>query len=105
MDAHAKSGEPLPKNAAVCAQWVRCGKASCRCARGEPHGPYHYLFWRSGGRLRKRYVRAADAEAARQTTLHHRQEARRARETTGEGRRQWRVLLGGVRELERHERE
>lgn len=36
---------------------IRCGKPSCRCARGELHGPYWYVYWRdSGGKLRKRYV-------------------------------------------------
>lgn len=49
---------------AVCAQYVRCGKASCRCAAGSLHGPYFYRFKREGGRLRKQYVRKADAEAA-----------------------------------------
>lgn len=99
----------LPKTTtdatAVCAQWVRCGKPGCRCARGELHGPYHYLFWRSNGRLHKRYVRAADAATARQTAARQRQEARRARETAREGRRVWRALLIGIREFERDERE
>ena len=54
----------LPKTGAVCAQWKRCGKPACRCANGAPHGPYYCLFWREGGRLRKRYVRLADAPAA-----------------------------------------
>ncbi|MDP9356401.1 MAG: hypothetical protein M3R02_14170 [Chloroflexota bacterium] len=50
--------ETLPKTPTLCIQWVRCGKPGCRCARGELHGPYHYLFWRENGRLRKRYVRS-----------------------------------------------
>lgn len=41
-------------------QWVRCGRPSCRCARGELHGPYWYHFTREGGRLRKRYVKPGD---------------------------------------------
>lgn len=35
---------------------VRCGKDNCRCAGGEPHGPYWYLYARRGGRLTSRYV-------------------------------------------------
>jgi hypothetical protein len=41
----------------LCRQWVRCGRPGCRCARGELHGPYWYLFRRDdAGRLHKRYV-------------------------------------------------
>ena len=60
-----KHQKPLPKKGAVCIQWVRCCQPGCRCARGKLHGPYHYLFWREGGRLRKRYVRLADVAAAK----------------------------------------
>ncbi len=55
-----KTGGTSPKKGALCPQWVRCGKTACRCAHGELHGPYQYLFWREGGRRRKRYVRLAD---------------------------------------------
>ena len=37
----------------------RCGKAGCRCAGGEEHGPYTYLSARVGGVARLRYVPAA----------------------------------------------
>lgn len=47
----------------VQAQWVRCGKPNCRCARGEHHGPYWYRFWWEDGRKHKAYVRKADLEA------------------------------------------
>ena len=47
----------------VLPQWVRHTGVGCRCRRGEPHGPYHYLFqWTPGRRLRKRYVRKAEVE-------------------------------------------
>jgi hypothetical protein len=39
--------------AAVCTQYVRCGKSGCKCARGLLHGPYFYCFWREGGKLQK----------------------------------------------------
>ena len=64
-DEETRQPNSLPKTGVVCRQWARCGRPTCRCARGELHGPYDYLFWREGGRLRKRYVRQADAEAAR----------------------------------------
>ena len=60
-----ENGETLPKKGALCAQWKRCGRPTCRCARGRLHGPYHCLFWREGGRLRKRYVRRADVDSLR----------------------------------------
>ncbi|MGO8961443.1 MAG: DUF6788 family protein [Streptosporangiaceae bacterium] len=43
----------------------RCGKAGCRCADGEPHGPYAYFAPRAGGRGRLRYVPAGLVETVR----------------------------------------
>jgi hypothetical protein len=43
----------------------RCGKPGCRCADGEPHGPYAYFTPRPAGRGRARYVPAALADAVR----------------------------------------
>jgi len=40
-------------------QTRRCGKPGCRCAAGEPHGPYAYFTPRAAGRGRLRYVPAA----------------------------------------------
>ncbi len=31
-------------------QTRRCGKAGCRCAEGEPHGPYVYFAPKTAGR-------------------------------------------------------
>ena len=46
-------------------QTRRCGKASCRCAGGEPHGPYAYFTARPQGRGRARYVPAGMAGVVR----------------------------------------
>lgn len=35
---------------------TRCGKKSCRCARGELHGPYWYAYYRENGRMRCEYI-------------------------------------------------
>ena len=43
----------------------RCGKAGCRCAEGEPHGPYVYFAPKTAGRGRLRYVPAALVEVVR----------------------------------------
>jgi hypothetical protein len=37
-------------------QTRRCGKAGCRCADGEPHGPYAYFAPKTAGRGRMKYV-------------------------------------------------
>lgn len=47
------------------ARFIRCGKPTCRCA-AEPearHGPYWYLTWRQGRRIRMRYVPPQAVEA------------------------------------------
>src|ERR1700761_2445296 len=46
-------------------QTRRCGKAGCRCADGEGHGPYAYFTPRPAGRGRARYVPAALAGGVR----------------------------------------
>jgi hypothetical protein len=39
-------------------QTRRCGRSDCRCAVGEPHGPYAYFAAKPAGRGRARYVPA-----------------------------------------------
>jgi hypothetical protein len=46
-------------------QGRRCGRPGCRCADGEPHGPYAYFTPRPAGRGRARYVPAALASVVR----------------------------------------
>jgi hypothetical protein len=46
----------VPSNAKYRKQWVRCGKAGCRCASGRGHGPYWYRYWKEGTRTRSVYV-------------------------------------------------
>ena len=52
---------PLPGS--LQPEWRRCGKPTCRCARGEPHGPYVYHYWYEHGRRRKAYVPRDRVEA------------------------------------------
>jgi len=50
----------------VVEQGRRCGKAGCRCATGELHGPYTYVVLpRVRGRTPTVYVPASAAEAVR----------------------------------------
>ena len=37
-------------------QTRRCGRSGCRCAAGQPHGPYVYFTPKPAGRGRARYV-------------------------------------------------
>ena len=46
-------------------QTRRCGKAGCRCAEGEPHGPYAYFTPKTGGRGRMKYVPSSLIAAVR----------------------------------------
>ena len=93
--------ETLPKTASVCGQMVRCGRPNCRCARGALHGPYACLFWREGGRLRKRYLRLAEAAAVRQECTDRRTAQRELRELMRTSRQQWQRLLTLLWEYER----
>jgi hypothetical protein len=55
----------------------RCGRPGCRCAAGEPHGPYAYFLPRPAGRGRARYVPAALAGVVRRY-LHRGEQAEAA---------------------------
>jgi hypothetical protein len=46
-------------------QTRRCGKPGCRCADGEPHGPYAYFAPRTRGRGRLKYVPSGLVEVVR----------------------------------------
>ena len=94
----AKQRKALPKTGAVCAQWVRCGRLGCRCSDGQLHGPYHYLFWREGRRLRKRYIRKGDAQAIRAAYDELREKARARRRSAKEAWGQLRAARGLILE-------
>lgn len=96
-----KPENPLPKTlpGAVCVQWVKCGKPSCKCARGELHGPYYYRFvWRKG-KQRKLYVKHADAERIRQACEAYRNDAEKRRAERERERQQLRAMLAEFTEL------
>lgn len=44
----------------VAKEWIRCGKQGCRKC---PHGPYLYEYFRQDGRLKKKYIGKAFADA------------------------------------------
>ena len=100
----SKQAQPLPKMlpGAVCAQWKCCGKPRCRCARGHPHGPYWYRFWREDGRLRKAYIKPSDLAAVRAACDSERELLRAGRIARALGGQDWRRLIALLREIESH---
>jgi len=96
-----KRATALPKDGrgTVAAQYVRCGKSGCRCLRDALHGPYFYLFWREGGRLRKRYLRAEEVDAARAACAARRARDARRRAALAASRELWRSLTARLKEV------
>ncbi|SRR5579883_1129279 len=38
-------------------QYRKCGKKPCKtCAEGKGHGPYWYMYWKEGNRVRTKYL-------------------------------------------------
>lgn len=35
---------------------IKCGKKTCKCAKGNLHGPYWYSYSRQGGKLKTKYI-------------------------------------------------
>ncbi len=72
-------------------QYVVCGKAGCRCQRGQKHGPLYYLYWKEQGRSRSLYVPREKVGEMRQQIRNYRslqkEMARRARERLREWQR------------------
>jgi hypothetical protein len=67
-----KRADSLPKILALAArsgslqtQRIRCGKPNCKCARGELHEGYHYLYLPPSAGLSKVYVRRRDVPVVR----------------------------------------
>lgn len=60
LDGSKVSRQVLKKHKAVNKTYqlesVRCGKKTCHCAEGKPHGPYWYAYWTEGGRTRSQYI-------------------------------------------------
>jgi hypothetical protein len=56
---------------AVVEQTRRCGKPGCRCADGQPLGPYPYYSPRPTGRGRLKYVPAALTDLVRRYLRRH----------------------------------
>src|SRR5215207_2324964 len=84
--------EPTPGH--VQRRGVRCGKANCKCARGELHTAYYHV-WKCDGVRCQRYVRRADVGSVRRACDAYRETQREMRA----GREQYRGMLRRLREL------
>jgi hypothetical protein len=56
--AEVLEAEPARGGGSYVLQKVKCGKDHCRCAKpgGDLHGPYRYLFTKSGGKTKSKYI-------------------------------------------------
>jgi hypothetical protein len=97
--------ETCPKIPVLLPTWKTCGKAGCKCGRGELHGPYWSLRWREGRVHRRRYVRAADVPAVRAMIETRRDERRRERLDHALGLTTWRELARQLEDIEARIRE
>lgn len=92
--AQTNIAKPLPKiRGAVCAQW--------RIYKGKRLGPYYFLFWREGGKLRKRYVKRADVAATIAACTAYREKQREQRTSHAELMRWIRGYNQTCKEMER----
>lgn len=74
---------------------VKCGKAGCKCSRGELHGPYYYHQTRADNVRSKSYVRLADVRGVRRACQSYRELQAEIRR----GRAQFKALMARAREL------
>ena len=74
---------PLPKSlpGSVHKQWVRCGKAGCRCSDPKKlHGPYYYRIYREFRQIRKEYIKRENVKKVRQLCANYRKERQESRQ-------------------------
>jgi hypothetical protein len=84
---------------AVCVQWKRCGKANCKCAKGELHGGYYYHFFYVRGKLHKKYVKKADVMQTKAACLAYRTNRQEMRQLIKESLNDWRSLKQMLKEV------
>lgn len=78
-EATEKKSEPLPSkilpvNGSLEVRRVKCGRANCKCAKGELHGPYTYVRTYDGGQRWRKYVKNGDVSTLNQSRLKHKRE-------------------------------
>lgn len=89
-------------------RYVRCGRANCKCSKGELHGPYYLLRWREGEQKITKYVKKSEKQtvfAAVSAYQQRRTEQHQARERNREfvreirqNNKEFRLMLQLIRE-------
>lgn len=74
-----QSLQPKMLDGYVRAERVKCGKANCKCLRGELHGVYFYRYTWDEGRRRKSYVKRSEVEQVRAACAEYRKLQRQLR--------------------------
>ncbi len=101
-DTSLEFAKTFHKTPALVSYRVRCGKANCRCMRGELHGPYWFLRWRFGTHQRRRYVKAEELDAVREVIAMRQHDDRIYRMTVQRALGKLRELKQWLREIEQN---
>jgi hypothetical protein len=80
-------------------QFKKCGKSNCKCSRGELH-PTYYHFVRENGKLKARYLKAAEVEQIQQACLLRRSQEKEKRIISMKAWQQLREIREGLRSFE-----
>ena len=62
------------------ARYKRCGKANCKCAKGELHGPYYLRRWERRGKRLSKYVKKGELSATLAACLAYKRDRQETRE-------------------------
>lgn len=87
--------QPKMLDGYVRAERVKCGKANCKCSRGELHGVYFYRYTWDAGRRHKSYIKRSEVEEVRAACAEYRKLQRQLRV----GRTEYKRTLTRAREL------
>lgn len=88
-----------PLSGAIDARFLRCGKANCKCAKGDLHGPYYVRRWREYGKRYSKYVKKSDVSATFQAVFEYRKSRQETREMVRSINEAGNTLLRAMREM------
>ena len=83
----------------VNARFVRCGKANCKCAKGDLHGPYYVYRVRTYGKRHSKYIRKRDVLGVKLAVEQGRAERKRQRRELQEAIKALRSLRSNLFDL------
>lgn len=93
----ARKIEPL--RGYLLTQYIKCGRANCKCANGSLHGPYHYRVWNASGRRYKQYIKKSDLGAVKAGIQEHNRQRAEIRALDQRTKANWRRFKSLIREL------